>query len=320
MPRVLLITNPAAARTDARAVLSVRDTLRSGGWRVEVLATAAPGDARRFASEAAREGAGGFDALLAVGGDGTAMQVAAGLVGSGIPLGLVAGGTGNILARNLRLPTDPVRAARTILKGVPYEMDLGRVMRSDGEHFFAVCGGAGYDAQIMAATDTQFKRRWKIAAYFYKALATLPQVRSVTHRVTVDGTEHRVDAAMVLVANCREIVPRLVRVSPSVWPNDGWLDVIALKADGVWDAVVSFATFLSTRGAPDGTGRIWSARGRVVKVEVPDGAPRPVQLDGELAGVTPFESELVPRALTVIVDPGTVPGGLAGTRGGSNGR
>jgi len=311
MPRVLLITNPAAARTDARAVLTVRDTLRAGGWRVEVLATAGPGDARRFATEAAAEDHGGFDLLLSVGGDGTAMQVAAGLAGSGIPLGLVAGGTGNILARNLRLPTDPVRAARTILKGVPYALDLGQVSRPDGEHFFAVCGGAGYDAQIMAATDPLIKRRWKIGAYFYKALAALPAVRSVTHRITVDGTEHTVEAAMVLVANCRELVPRLVRVSPDVWPNDGWFDVMALRADGAWDSVVSFATFLATRGAPDAGGRIWSARGRVVKVEVLNAPPRPVQLDGELAGVTPFEARLVPRALTVIVDPATVPGGVS---------
>ena len=318
MPRVLLITNPAAARTDARAVLSVRDILRGAGWRVEVLATAAPGDARRFATEAAAEGQGGFDALLSVGGDGTAMQVAAGLVGSGIPLGLVAGGTGNILARNLRLPTDPVRAARAILKSAPYAMDLGRMPRADGDHFFAVCAGTGYDAQIMAATDTMFKRRWKIAAYFIKALTTLPQVQSVMHRVTVDGTEHQVEAAMVLVANCRELVPGLVKVSPVVWPNDGVFDVVALRAEGAWDSVVSFATFLRTRGATDGSGRIWSARGRAISVEVPEGTPRPVQLDGELVGTTPFEVEVVPGALTVLVDPATVPGGMG--KGRSNGR
>jgi len=318
VPRVLLITNPAAARTDARAVLAVRDTLRAGGWRVEVLATAAPGDARRFATEAAAEGHGGFDALLSVGGDGTAMQVAAGLVGSGIPLGLVAGGTGNILARNLRLPIDPVRAARAILKGSPYAMDLGRMPRDDGDHFLAVCAGAGYDAQIMAATDTMFKRRWKIAAYFIKALTTLPQVKSVMHRVTVDGVEHHVDAAMVLVANCRELVPRVVNVSPAVWPNDGVLDVVALRADGAWDSVVSFGTFLRTRGATDPSGRIWSARGRTIRVEVPDGTPRPVQLDGELAGTTPFDIDIVPGALTVLVDPATVPGRMG--QGSSNGR
>ena len=309
MPRVLLITNPAAARTDARAVLTVRDTLRAAGWRVEVLATAGPGDARRFATEAA-EDHGGFDLLLSVGGDGTAMQVAAGLAGSGIPLGLVAGGTGNILARNLRLPTDPARAARAILRGVPYPIDLGRVTRADGEHVFAVCGGTGYDAELMAATDADTKRRWKVGAYFLKGLAVLPGVRSVTHRVTVDGDTHEVEAAMVLVANCKELVPRLVSISPDVRPNDGWLDILALRADGVVDSVAAFAQLLAGGARRGGGGRFWSARGRTVTIDVPDGAPRPVQLDGEVAGVTPFEVRLAPHALTVIVDPATVPGGV----------
>src|SRR5438132_6102258 len=83
MTRALLITNPAAARTDARAVTSIRDTLRGGGWAVEVLATTRSGDARRFAMEGRAQG---FDVLVCYGGDGTAMQVAAGAAGSGIPL------------------------------------------------------------------------------------------------------------------------------------------------------------------------------------------------------------------------------------------
>jgi diacylglycerol kinase family enzyme len=99
--RALLIANPAAARTDARAVQTIRDTLRGGGWTVEVRATARPGDARRFAREAREQG---FDVFVCYGGDGTAMEIAAGAVASGIPLGLVPGGTGNLLAGNLRLP------------------------------------------------------------------------------------------------------------------------------------------------------------------------------------------------------------------------
>src|SRR5438093_285831 len=78
MARALLIANPAAARTDARAVTAVRDTLRRGGWSVEVLATGQPGDARRFAREARDAG---FDAFVCYGGDGTAMEIAAGAVG-----------------------------------------------------------------------------------------------------------------------------------------------------------------------------------------------------------------------------------------------
>src|SRR2546430_11942731 len=90
MTRALLIANPAAARTDARAVTAIRDTLRRGGWTVEVRATARAGDARRFAREAAGQG---FDALVCYGGDGTAMEIAAGAVDGGIPLCLVPGGT-----------------------------------------------------------------------------------------------------------------------------------------------------------------------------------------------------------------------------------
>src|SRR3989454_7454675 len=110
--RALLIANPAAARTEARAVTTVRDALKRGGWAVEVLATARAGDARRFAREARSQG---FDALVCYGGDGTAMEIAAGAVGSGIPPGLVPGGTGDLLPGNLRLPRDPAAAAPVIL-------------------------------------------------------------------------------------------------------------------------------------------------------------------------------------------------------------
>src|SRR5437870_13019528 len=129
MTRAVLIANPAAARTDARAVTTVRDTLRRGGWTVEVLATARAGDARRFAREAHAQG---FEALVCYGGDGTAMEIAAGAVKSGIPLGLVPGGTGNLLAGNLRLPRDPASAARVILTGRTAAIDLGSVERADG--------------------------------------------------------------------------------------------------------------------------------------------------------------------------------------------
>ena len=54
---------------------------------------------------------------------------------------------------------------------------------------------------------------------------------------------------------------------------------------------------------------MWFARGRTVRVEVIGAGPRPVQMDGELAGETPFEARLVPGALSVLVDPATVPGG-----------
>src|SRR5260370_10713478 len=201
MTRALVITNPAAARTDARAVTAIRETLQGGGWAVEVLATAEAGDARRFAREGRQDG---FDVLVCYGGDGTAMETAASARGSGIPLGLVPGGTGNLLAGNLRLPRNAAAAARVILRGAAASMDLGAVDRADGTHYFAVCSGTGFDARLMADTGAAEKHRWKMAAYVARAFAALLRVTSPLHGVTVDGGARELPAAMVLVANCGE--------------------------------------------------------------------------------------------------------------------
>ena len=302
MTRALLIANPAAARTDARAVTAIRDTLRRGGWTVEVRATAQAGDARRFAREATEQG---FDALVCYGGDGTAMEIAAGAVDGGIPLGLVPGGTGNLLAGNLRLPRDPAAAARVILAGRTATIDLGTVERPDGTHYFAVCGGTGFDARLMARTGAAEKRRWKMAAYVMHALATLADVTSPLHRVTVDGTAHELPAAMVLVANCGELVPPFLRLRDNVAPDDGWLDVLVLRADGALQSLSAFFELL--RPPRNGARRLWFGRGRTVRVEVLEGPPRPMQLDGEPAGNAPFEARLLPGALRVIVDPRSAP-------------
>ena len=306
MTRALLIANPAAARTDARAVTAIRDTLRRGGWTVEVRATAQAGDARRFAREATEQG---FDALVCYGGDGTAMEIAAGAADGGIPLGLVPGGTGNLLAGNLRLPRDAAAAARVILAGRTAAIDLGTVERPDGTHYFAVCSGTGFDARLMARTGAAEKRRWKMAAYVMHAFATLPDVTSPLHRVTVDGVAHELPAAMVLVANCGELVPPFLRLRDNVAPDDGWLDVLVLRADGALQSLSAFFELL--RRPRNGARRLWFGRGRTVRVEVLEGPPRPMQLDGEPAGDAPFEARLLPGALRVIVDPRTAPLGKA---------
>ena len=307
MTRAVLITNPAAARHAARAVMAVRDALRTGGWDVEVRATAAPGDARRFATEAR---AANVDVVVCYGGDGTAMQAASGLVGSDIPLGLVPGGTGNILARNLRLPRRPVTAARTILAGATLAIDVGVVERADGAHYFAVCAGAGFDAEVMRQTTAPLKRRWLTAAYMARALAALPDVRSAELRVTVDGKSHEVRAAMALVANCGVLFPPYFKLTEGIRIDDGLFDLVTLRADGALEAAAAFLELL--RGSKNGAGRVRFARGRNFRIEVIGGGGPPlgVQLDGEVVGTTPFEVRILPGALRVLVDPAKVPGGV----------
>jgi diacylglycerol kinase family enzyme len=161
MPRALLITNPAAARTAPHAVNAILTTLRGAGWDVEAHATGGPGDARHLAQYGVAEK---VDVVAVFGGDGTTMQAAAALVGTDVALGVIPGGTGNLLAGNLRIPASAARAARALVRAKPRLFDLGRMERAAGPQYFAVACGAGYDARVMAGTLSEHKRRWGMAA------------------------------------------------------------------------------------------------------------------------------------------------------------
>lgn len=297
MARALLIMNPAAARTTHPAVLAVDDALRQRGWVTEVLATGGTGDARRLAEYGvARQ----VDVVAVFGGDGTTMQAAAALVGTDVMLGLIPGGTGNLLAGNLRLPNSPRRAAEIIAGGHARRIDLGEVGRPDGIHYFAVAAGAGMDARVMTETAAAEKRKWGIGAYISTLVRVMPEIRSVPHVVTIDGREYTADASMVLVANCGEIIPPFFRLRSDTTPDDGLLDVVVARANSVWDTVKVFREALRPRAEEHADQeRLGFARGR--EITVTPSVTLPVQLDGDGAGVTPFTARVVPGAIRVVV-------------------
>ncbi|HUR94680.1 MAG TPA: diacylglycerol kinase family protein [Gemmatimonadales bacterium] len=297
MVRALVITNPAAARTRPRSVDAVMRTLDSAGWRADLAATTGPGDARRLAAEGV---ALGVEVVAVFGGDGTTMQAAASLVGTDVSLGVIPGGTGNLLAGNLRIPSIPARAAQALVSATPRAFDLGRMERPDGLHYFAVACGAGLDARVMAGTLGEHKRRWGMAAYVATTLRLIREIRSTEHVITIDGVEYDATAAMVLVANCGEVIPPYIRLGAGIRPDDGLLDVVVVRANGIGQSVRAVWDLL--RMAPDVEGLdtyVGYARGREIRVE--SHPVHPVQLDGEPGGETPFTATVVPQAIRIMV-------------------
>jgi diacylglycerol kinase (ATP) len=299
VPRALLIANPAAARTAPGAVNAVTRTLRGAGWDTEVLATGGPGDARRLAQYGVGEG---MDIVVVFGGDGTTMQAAAALVGTKVALGVIPGGTGNLLAGNLRIPQSPVRAARALLNARPKMFDLGMMERPGGAQYFAVACGAGYDARVMAGTLSEHKRRWGMVAYAATTLRLIAEIRSTLHVITIDGVEYEANAAMVLVANCGEVIPPFVKLGPGIRPDDGFLDVIVLRANNFAQSVRAVWDLLRVTPGSLDAGYVGYARGREVRVETEP--VQPVQLDGEPGGETPFIAKVVPGAIQIMVPAG----------------
>jgi diacylglycerol kinase (ATP) len=295
--RALLITNPAAARTQQRAVTAVMQTLSAAGWSAEVLATGGPGDARRLAEYGVSQG---VDVVAVFGGDGTTMQAAAALVGTEVALGVIPGGTGNLLAGNLRIPASPPRAARALVAGRPRPFDLGRMEREGGPQYFAVACGAGYDARVMAATLSEHKRRWGMAAYVATTLRLIGNIRSATHVITIDGVEYDAHAAMVLVANCGEVIPPFVKLRTGIRPDDGLLDVVVMRANNFGQSVRAVWDLLRDAPTVEGVETfVGYARGREIRV-VTDPV-EPVQLDGEPGGETPFTVNVVPGAIRIMM-------------------
>lgn len=295
MTRAIVITNPAAARTRPGVVTTVMNVLRAGGWDAELAATCGPGDARRMAEEAV---SGGMDTVVVFGGDGTTMQAAAALVGTNVSLGLIPGGTGNLLAGNLRIPASPAKAAQALLRSHRRRIDLGRMERPDGTHYFAVACGAGYDARVMAETPSDQKRKWGMGAYVATTLRLIGEIRSVDYLITVDGREYDAHAAMVLVANCGEVIPPFVRLGPGISPEDGLLDVVVMRANSFGEGVKAVWDLLRT-ASPETPGTLVGfARGREVRLEARP--PQPAQLDGEPGGMTPFTATIVPGAIEVL--------------------
>jgi diacylglycerol kinase (ATP) len=297
MPRVLVIANPAAARTRHDSVAEIMRTLTSAGWNAEVLATGGPGDARRLAEYGVAER---VDIVAVFGGDGTTMQAAAALVGTDVALGVIPGGTGNLLAGNLRIPGPATRAARALVSAQPRPFDLGRMDRISGTQYFAVACGAGYDARVMSETPSELKQRWGMAAYVATTLRLIGDIRTSTHVITIDGAEWDANAAMVLVANCGEVIPPFVRLGHGIRPDDGLLDVVVVRANSFGQSIRAIWDLLRVArpGEIDDT-YVGYARGREVRVETMP--VQPVQLDGEPGGVTPFTATVVPAAIRIMV-------------------
>ncbi len=264
------------------------------------------------AREAVRRGA---DVVVALGGDGTVRAVAEALVGTGIPMGLVPMGTGNLLARNLDLPlSDPKAAIRIALTGRDRVIDVGW-LTLDGpdqplatvrdEHLFLVIAGLGFDAAMVADTGAALKARVGWMAYFLAGVRHLHGTRSKVHIRIDDRPPVTTRLRSLLVGNCGRL-PGGITLLPDALLDDGWLDIAAIDTRG---GVVGWAQLLGEvvlqgygvrTDLPAKIGRIDHARARAIQLLVQAGEH--VQVDGEVLGrATEVNVRVDPGALVVRV-------------------
>lgn len=178
--RFLIVRNASAGRARHQLVDRVRASLIAAGASVTVEVAYGLGAGRRLAADSARSGS--FDAIVAAGGDSTIRGVAGGLIGTGVPLGIIPIGTGNVLAEELRLIRQPEAIARYLLDGDAVPVFPGM---ADGELFLSM-GSAGFDVGVLQGLDLWVKRRVGKLAYVWPILRQLWS-RPGRFEVLVDG-------------------------------------------------------------------------------------------------------------------------------------
>ena len=285
---VSIIINPVSgggtlARAKARAELAVAK-LDAYGHRGEVHLTDHRGHAHALASAAVRRG---DQRVVAWGGDGTVNEVASALVGTGTVLGVVPAGSGNGLARELRLPTSPDTALAHALSSPVRSIDAGTLA---GRWFFSIAG-VGFDAHVAAAFDRAGGRRG-LAGYVRITARELWRYECL--QLSIDDAAP-IRALLVSFANTAQF-GNGARIAPSARIDDGLLDLVTFEERARLSTLWGLPSLF--------TGDAERVRGvsvrKVTSVVVECSTPMLFHVDGEPAqGATRLEARVHPGVLRV---------------------
>jgi len=287
--RVLLIVNPASrrgVRLRDRALRAFADA----GVTCDFMPTEAPGHAALLAARHAHN----YDAVFTLGGDGTVMEVLGALAHRGPPVGVLAGGTGNVIARSLGIPLNPARAVPLLLDGDEARLDMGRL--GDGRRF-AIGVGVGLDATMIAEAPAKLKKRLGFMAYVIGGYKAVLRNQRFALRLTVDGEVFELTASAVLIANFGAVLNDIVTLGTGIIHDDGKLDACVFSPRNLRDALRILWRMIRRDFSPDPC--LFYRSGREFKVETEPGMP--AQADGELLGRTPVTVSVEPLAGRLLI-------------------
>lgn len=303
--RVYVIANPAAGQgTFDIKELNARFSAAEIDW--EVLFTKKFGDGAALARRAVEEGA---DVVAAYGGDGTVAEIGGALVGTGIPLAILPGGTANVMSVELGIPT-PFGDACGVLC---YEeltlrpVDVGVV---DDQHFLLRLS-IGLEARMVEGADRSLKDRLGTLAYALSALRALAAPEIIRYEFELDGQSVTEEGIVCVIANSANLGRAGMQLAPDVTVSDGLLDIFVVSSANM-PTVMTLLTNILGQESKDVVAeevgvkpsmprqiRHWQAKEIVVRSTPVSN----VQCDGEMIGETPKRIRILPAAIQVVVPP-----------------
>jgi diacylglycerol kinase (ATP) len=289
--RLTIIANPIAGR--GRAYRSLQRYVRQWphpDWQFELLPTRGPNHAGILARELLAHPP---DLLAVCGGDGTMNEIATAVPEPPFPVALLPAGTANVLAKELGLPLNPVRALKIAMKGNARKIDLGLLGPGLRRRFLFVAG-IGFDAYVVSQVRPALKSKLGIIAYAVAILEFFQKYHFPEFQVSAGGRTFM--AISCLVCNSKRYGGGLL-FCPSADMYDGLLDILILnKRSRLAVAGFLLRAWLQQPMKGDWIHRLQS---KDLRIEGAEGVL--VQVDGELAGGLPLDISLTPSAFPLII-------------------
>nr|WP_246462118.1 YegS/Rv2252/BmrU family lipid kinase [Nocardia transvalensis] len=303
-----MVTNPLSGQGRGLVAASAaRARFVERGVEVAEVRGATAAESARLVRDAVRDPGERPDAVVCAGGDGLVCLTLQAIANTGVPLGLVPGGTGNDLARELRIPDDDVQSAvDVVLGGGIRAIDLGQVESGTvtseygGPLRFATVTGTGFDARVTLRANRMRRPKGSLR-YTFAALAELTGGLAVPYRIELSGVPGEADtvveteAVMVAVGNTRTYGGGML-ICPDARVDDGMLDLTVVGAMSRLE-MVRLLPALSAGKRVDHPA-LSQYRAPTITLTAPNA---PVTADGDPAGALPAVFRALPAAQPVLV-------------------
>jgi YegS/Rv2252/BmrU family lipid kinase len=237
----------------------------------------------------------GVEMVIAAGGDGTVSFVSQSLIGSEIPLGIIPLGTGNMLAKELKIPLRLEKALETLTSDDKFfiQMDTFKL----DEHYHILNVSVGVSPEVMKETRSEEKKRYGFFAYIAHTIAQIMGLK--LHRFILEYDDKKTIqlASEIVITNARAFGSESFQLSDNIAIDDGILDILVIRAKNIFDILGLAVSIFAKKQKSNPAIKILQFR-EYCRI---DSLSKFVsQADGDVIGQTPLEIRVVPKSLRII--------------------